>query len=405
MDKTYKYINEPTGLSLKFLFEELINLQYEPAVEASKSNARNAYYYDYDQKAFWSFDDPLSLKVLNEQRSQHLNIMRLGFKYLLKLKNKNILHPSFYIHPKTRGGTVIFPSYDSLTAVVLKDSCVYKVSKGDNNVNKRIYHEVVAFQHAPSLCPEIYDYCISDDKSAVDYIITDYVSNNKPIKWKEWPTVLRSLEASLIEFYQSYGIEIVTVTKYFLDLCSKIKKNKGDFSDSTFISLSEDLLDKLVFIVTSCLEKYKGINTIALTQTHGDITPDNVRRSKRGLYLIDWGNAGKRNIFYDLFIQEYHRKNSLFWRLFPASNLEEYKPFFYGWSNSFLSNSAILSSGPLTAELFNICILLCFIEKVLLLIKKHKYQDDVVNLSSIEHVSSLLLSSQYLKKYFTSEVA
>jgi len=260
-------------------------------------------------------------------------ISNYGLYWVLKFLIKNnlkLLSPKYYYRfflPDKKSFSIKSRN-SSVLIFDLDEKEVIKI----NIIKKPFENELRKYQRVEALIdnlkiirkknhfPELYKVLgFEDEKLIVE--ISNLVSSQKLISENEWYEILPILSQDLLSYYDLSGIKLESIKDEWEFI--KIKLNELD--DLNVFNNSIDKFDKLLkekeYLIYTCI-------------VHSDLSRFNVIKGKNGNTIIDFSSGARKNIFYDLYIQEKWKPTNEFW-----NNIDNEKTIpdevSYGWLKKF----------------------------------------------------------------------
>jgi len=231
-------------------------------------------------------------------------------------------------------GLVVYPR-DSVIVVAAKSlGVVTKIIRKTSNQKDIVKKECLAHKLLPEFVPAIVKYQGNQNSSRVtsfDYVTSEFAENNFPVRDSQWHTVLPDVMDALLLCYERAGFRQTNITNVMDYAVETTEKHNGE---SEFSRLSRRIIQNILDICTQFREA-----KLLTTFVHGDVTPACVHGNGDSIKIIDWGSAGYRSVFYDLFTQEFYRASPKFWgNLLKADSNDFFSGHFFGAFNSFYNN-------------------------------------------------------------------
>lgn len=242
-----------------------------------------------------------------------------------------------FIRPKYEiKGLVIFPRDSVIVTVAKSLGVAIKVLRKNANQKNVIKNECKAYKLLPEFVPAVLNYQDSCQLESFDFVISQFVANSSPVKHEEWQYILPTVMQALLLSYERGGFKRIKVTEVIEQARNTLEINR---EQTEFFYLCQNVIQDLSEI---CM-RYRDAKLMTAF-VHGDVTCDAIHRNGNSIKIIDWGNAGFRSVFYDLFIQEFYRADSKFWRnILQAESNEFFSDYFFGIFDSFYKEISTLT--------------------------------------------------------------
>lgn len=280
-------------------------------------------------------------------------------------------------------GFVVYPR-DSVIVVVAKClGVVVKVLRKINNQRDLIEKERTAYKLLPEFVPRILDYKDEAENSSFNYVLSEFIENIYPLSRKEWQTFFPTLVPILMLCYKRVGfkekkiVDVIDFVNYTLE--------KYEDKESKFYNFAKRIIENICNIC----QQFKNAELLT-TFVHGDLTKDCIHRNIESFKIIDWGNAGYRSVFYDLFIQEFYQVNSKFWgNLLKADSCNFFSNHFFGAFDSFCRN--LKTQTNVDFSLFDIKanLLVSLLEKSVASLFRYKVINELEGMEFFRHIEKI----------------
>lgn len=234
-----------------------------------------------------------------------------------------------FIEPKNEvQGLVIYPRDSVIVTIAQSLGVAAKVLRKTTNQRDIVKKECLACKLLPDFVPAILAYQNTAQPGSFDYVISQFVANTNPVTPSEWHIVLPAIVDALLICYERAGFRRINVTDIIEQAVDTLEKHHDQ---SEFSELCREVIQD----INRICECYKDAKLLT-TFVHGDVTWDAIHRSGDSIKIIDWGNAGYRSVFYDLFIQEFYQANPKFWgNLLNVKSYDFFSDYFFGVFDSF----------------------------------------------------------------------
>lgn len=342
---------------------------FVPHTHLSKHKGTKKFFYDEKSKSLRQASDKLTLRMLTKNKSLVKTLTALIKHFKRKTFNNRLIYVfGLLASEKSLEGVIMLPRRGH-TMVVLdyKERIVYKVFSSSEECHDLINKEEVVQKCLTNKVPKIVDHQYTTDMSFVKY---HFVPNDYPVRRKDMPALMQQIVADLIALYDCAGIKsqkLSDYTKYLVRRFDCIKPQPGTES---FNKDLDRCFRQLMSELKSLEAKYKDVQ-IYSAFTHGDIAHPNIRRSDDKYWLIDWNDAGYKNILYDMFMTDYQNPNALLFSDKLSSNRIKLEQGMYGSGKRLVSFVDPLYQTKASDTLLDVYLMLSLIE---LLLKMKKYQ-------------------------------
>jgi hypothetical protein len=294
------------------LQNRLTYFRHETAEFFFTSLMRHPYVRDCIHSPYWTtfcFDntaqvicrkaDLLVPLAISDHGSKIRELRSIVGYYLLKSRQTGRDARLFHVPQYVWNGTVLHPRDNMLVVVQRRPRMVWKVLNRDSTQPEIIARELEALRFFGGLVPPVYEFSFS---LGLPYLKQEFALNTQPVSIADFPEVLRRLTASLVSGYVRAGINSIPVESWL----ASFRANMGAHVQGSceFQNSVEALSIRVERHLAAILSERPGL-TVYSSFAHGDITPRNIRRHKDQLKLIDWGNAGYRNILFDVFMADF----------------------------------------------------------------------------------------------------
>jgi len=283
--------------------------------------------YDPQQHVLWRACDFQAYLALYHVKASLRHRLQTTINLFLNGKGLN-----FFIEPTDDIDGLVIYLRDSVVVTVCTSLCIAaKVLRKEANQKDVVRKECMAYNLLPEFVPSILDYNLATQPGHLDYVVSRFAPNTCPVTPKEWHTVLPKLFDALFICYQRSDFKKITVIElinHALDMLEKYKE------PSEFFELCSGIIHDVCNVCAT-------FEDAQLWQTfvHGDLTWDCVHRDGDTISIIDWGNSGYKNVFFDLFIQEFYRATPDFWRnVLTADSFDFLYKYFFGAFHTFYQN-------------------------------------------------------------------
>lgn len=234
-----------------------------------------------------------------------------------------------FIQPKNEMHGFVIYLRDSVVVTVAKSLGVaIKVLRKTANQKDIIKNERQAYMLLPEFVPAIVKYQNAAQLEPFDYVVSRFVENSHPVTSEEWSTVFPAVMQALLLCYERAGFKRISVDEVVVQVAGILEKHQGH---SEFFELCRKVIQNINRV---CL-RFRDAKLFT-TFVHGDVTWDAIHRNGDSIKIIDWGNAGYKSVFYDLFVQEFYRADSKFWgNFFEAKSHDFFSSYFFGAFDTF----------------------------------------------------------------------
>ena len=281
------------------LSKDLITKYYS---SKNENLATKKLYFDVYNKMYYD----LSFKTLN------LIIKHYTISWLLKslLKNKlNFIQGKYFKKvtiPKT-GNYIIISNTKNVLVFDLNKEIVTKLIFSKDNFEKRLaaflYVEKTVDKVKSSLpdnhFPTIYE-IESDKKNEIIAEISTLSPSINHISINEWPQALEVLSNDLYFYYKHSDIKFENIEEHWINLKDRITYLDDINLMTNLLNTFDEIIKEKKYLMFKCL-------------VHSDFSRFNVVKGLKGYTLIDFSGAVRKNLFYDLYIQERWKPTSEFW--------------------------------------------------------------------------------------------
>lgn len=334
--------------------------------------------FDTQKQAVWRASDHEAYQVICPTKGSAWHRMFATANLLLKGEGTGL-----FIDPKNDiQGLVIYPRDAVIVTVAKSIGVAAKVLRKTSSQKNVIENERTAYQLLPEFVPAIIR-CQNDAKSdSFDYVVSKFVPNNHPVSKEEWHIVFPAVAQALLLCYERAGFRRISVTEIMERAEGTLEKHR---EESEFYQLCQSVIHDINGI---CI-RFSDANLLN-TFSHGDLTWDAIHRSGDSLNIIDWGNAGYRSVFYDLFIQEFYSANPRFWRnLLDAKSLDFFSSFFYGTFD--LYYQGLIARTRTDLSLFDIKanLIICLLENAVDNFVRYRVVDEQEGMEFFGHIEKI----------------
>jgi hypothetical protein len=288
-----------------------------------------------------------------------------------------------FIEPKKEiQGLVIYPRDSVIVTVAKSQGVATKVLRKTANQKDVIENERQAYRLLPEFVPAIVEYQNAAQPESFDYIISRFVANSYPVTPGEWHTVLPTVMQALLLCYERAGFRRITVTEVVEQAVGTLEKHR---EQSEFFELCRRVIQDINRV---CV-RFRDAKLLT-TFVHGDVTWDAIHRSGDSIKIIDWGNAGYRSVFYDLFIQEFYRANSKFWRnLLGAKSCDFFSSYFFGAFDPFYRGITTRTSTSFSLFDIKANLIVCLLENAVDNFVRYRVVDELEGIEFFRHIERI----------------
>ena len=221
-----------------------------------------------------------------------------------KINKKSIFYASteIVIYVSLNGLVLILPNYQKVYKII---NSKYEPNFTNHETKGR---KIYGFKNTPEIL----------NKSKVNgyhIIVYKFISRSDFLNQDQWTACFRKF----------ISIQLKNSTFYFersQDLIKKIYFEIDHMYENDHVGFcSKEMKKNLIFLIS----KYfiKNINIPKLF-SHGDLTSNNIIRSRKNDYLIDFANGGDHVFVYDIMVIEFYKNNkSSIWKKFDKFDFND----------------------------------------------------------------------------------
>ncbi|MBU0638089.1 MAG: hypothetical protein KKB50_04430 [Planctomycetes bacterium] len=281
-------------------------------------------------------------------------------------------------HDVADGGLVVFQRDCTVVAVAPGRGVVAKVVRRDARGLPIVARETRAAKLLPEYVPAILEHDAPEHAAAFPFVLAEYAPNENPVTREEWPAVLPGVLEILLTGYERAGF----VEESLRPAVERTMAQGQTPGGSAFDLRCRRTIDQ---IGRAC--GAAGDPPLLSTTVHGDLTWNNVHRTGNGLKLIDWANGGRRNVFFDLFMQEFYRGEAEFWSELPrARSLEWFERYFFGAFLRFRAGLERLCGRVLSVDEIRAQLVFCLLEMAVENYRRYSAVDEVEGEEFFRHI-------------------
>jgi len=256
----------------------------------SGRNASRSFYVTGKPGLYWNCRDPrgLMMPLWSHGYRGAPTVVRTAASLLVGRRRSARDRPTFVVDPSPSVGCYVHVAQGTTVLVMPSEGRVLKVVDRAGPGSAAIRNELAAAAFARDLQPQI---TASGATDAVEWMCSQYIPCRFEIETSQWPKILQaSVFASLEKVYRRAGIQSESRNQYRDRLGSEIDASNACESDKNTMAAALQLIGGM-----------EAVPVIYRSYVHGDLHDEHARLMKGSLCLLDWGNSGHRNLFFDLF--------------------------------------------------------------------------------------------------------
>ena len=280
-------------------------------------------------------------------------------------------------------GLVIYPRDSVIVTVAKSLGVAAKVLRKTANQKDVIKKECLAYRLLPEFVPSVVEYRNAAQPESFDYVVSQFAANTHPVTHGEWSNFLPTVIDALLLCYERAGFKQINVIDVMDSAIETVEKHS---EQSEFSELCRGVVQGIHDVCA----QFQDDATLLTTFVHGDVTWDCIHRSGDSIKIIDWGNAGYRSVFYDLFIQEFYQANPKFWgNLLKVDSYDFFSDYFFGAFNSFYRGLTALTS--VSFSLFDIKanLLVSLLENATDNFLRYRVVDELEGIEFFRHIKKI----------------
>ncbi len=288
-----------------------------------------------------------------------------------------------FIEPKNDiQGLVIYPRDSVIVTVAKSLGVAVKVLRKITNQTDVIEKESMAYKLLPEFVPSIIEYRDAAQPESFNYVVSQFAANTYPVTAEEWHTVFPTVMHALLLCYERAGFRQTNVNDVTERAVKTLEKYGGQ---SEFFELSRRIIQNIHDVCTQFQDA-----KLLTTFVHGDTTRACIHRDGDSIKIIDWGSAGYRSVFYDLFTQEFYRATPKFWgNLLRVDSYALLSDHFFGAFDSFYRGLKARTGTDFSLSDIKTNLLVSLLEKSVDSLLRYRVVNELEGIEFFRHIEKI----------------